>query len=248
MPFVQIIPYVADQFDPGAYVFDGGTFDSKETLKGAPVSVYDVSKSAFDSSELLLGGGIDLGVYVPSTATFDSRDLLQGRVIIFLEGVDFNTRENFTVLSQQSIMFSEVQFNSSINAEALQDLVFTRLIEGEVQNSIGNPNSSPRMVDSGTAVTRATLETPIYNTASIPNTSERAEFTGNVIELSGTVDIDFSETASFNLVDLDFASLDELTFLQVNSNSIDTNDFIVITSLITQSETQGTSNSPEFTM
>jgi hypothetical protein len=59
MPLIHVIPYVADLFDPGLYVFDGGTFRAGDVAQsqGGDRAFYTLDAQTFNLSETLTDQG-----------------------------------------------------------------------------------------------------------------------------------------------------------------------------------------------
>lgn len=251
MPFVQIIPYVADQFDPGSYVFDGGTFDSKTILEGNDnIGVFDFSESAFDSSNVFQSLATNIGVYVPSDATFDSSQILDSRVIILVEGVNWDASANVVELTSSSVLVTEVDWDASANIVNSDNTVFTEVVEGDVQNSLDYPASRPLIIDSGTSVNKAVLESPLYSLESVYTTTAHSEITGTIVDLipDNSASNGNLESVIDNYEVTEVADGNNYMFVDVDSGNLSSATVTPIVSLITQSELQGTSNNPEFTM
>ena len=252
MPFLQIIPYVADQFDEGVYVFDGGTFNAGEMLTSDPVAVYDLQDSfQFDSQSFFTATASNLGVYDWNDFQFDSRQMLDSRLIIFATGV--NWQPNFTneAVSPSIVIPETLNWQPSYSPIENDQTIFTEIVEGTVQNQIDQPNTRPLMIDSGSSVTRENIESFSIDTSAMPLTSRIAELTdvpGFEIQVSeaplGNLDSEpvFGDLTLSN-------STGSVTVIETeDSNSINMTSAQIIASLITESVEQGQSNTPQFTM
>lgn len=142
--FLQIIPYVADQFDPGAWVFDGENLSKSNIIGNASpdFSVYAFQES-FDFSKQYLESNTVLGVYLFEDQQFNKSEMFSHSVIIALNGMEFDVSVNTDVGTNNSAFMLASDFYAGVSTFSYLVNTYSAPIEGQIQNSIGQSDTRP---------------------------------------------------------------------------------------------------------
>lgn len=143
--FLQIIPYVADQFDPGVWVFDGENLKKSNIIGNATpeFSVYSFQES-FDYSKNYMASNTVLGVYALEDRQFSKLSMFDHSVIIALNGMEFETGVESTVYTTSAFSYMLAsEYSAGVNVEVYSKYDYSTPIEATVQNSIGQPDTRP---------------------------------------------------------------------------------------------------------
>lgn len=147
---LQVIPYVADQFEPGTYVFDGENLDSSRLLSTAgPVSVYSIDQNVFNTNEIL-SSGVAQSVMVFEPTEYKKADMLYSLDALIM--TDFESDQTFSaeVLSTSTAFLvgsDDKPMQSIPSLEIVYSTVYFSFIEGEIQNDLGKSTLVPRVLD-----------------------------------------------------------------------------------------------------
>jgi hypothetical protein len=156
MPLVQIIPYVADQFDPGLYVFDGGTFNSNGAFVEKADRAFNVLKDqTFNITDAYKGNFEKLGIFVFAASSVNTSELLKSRGVIFLTGVDWQIYQSHQ--TKPTLIPEETDWLINFSNIRASNTIFTRIIEQEVQNKIDQSPSVPMVLDTRSSVDSITI-------------------------------------------------------------------------------------------
>lgn len=254
MPFLQIIPYVADQFDEGVYVFDGGTFDTVDMMQRVDrTGFYQFESVAFATQDIFESVNINLGVYQWDTFQFDTRDMFDDRVLIFAEGIDWQPSVVTTAPSAQFLIPEQLEWQPSVENFSSDTTEFSRIVIGQVQNHIDQPQTRPIILDSRTSINRTEIEPYVIHKDNVVQQSQSAELTpsGVTIEpFQPYASSKVSTLAPTGSVELAVSVGDDRDmYIESSGGIVETTPLVTITSLMTQYvEPETPIHTPQFSM
>lgn len=158
--FLQIIPYVADQFDPGAWVFDGENLKKSSLIGNATpdFSVYTFEESFDFSKNSLLESNTVLGVYLLESQQFSKSEMFGYSIVVALTGMDFDAGVEADSISNSYTYLLASDYSAGVEVESINDINFSQPVDGEIQNSIGQPDTRPWILTFNAEVTPIDLD------------------------------------------------------------------------------------------
>lgn len=174
---LQVIPYVADQFEPGAYVFDGENLSGSHIFSTTgPVSVYALSDKTFNAQELLISGAAQ-AVYDMDLATIKKVDMLYSIDALIMS--DFESNQVFSAVATSDDTYYLVgsdtkQIQSVQSIEPMYSTVYISYVSGQIQNDLGSSPFFPSILDTRTLDEPAIVKAG-FNDTSIENMNSHSQ-------------------------------------------------------------------------
>ena len=233
--YVQVIPYVADQFDPGVYVFEGESLNSSHLLDTNTVGVLDFQATSYNSFSIL-NTDSDVGIFDIGMFTYQKNSLLVGSSVLILDGIKFDFYINTSVPSDVFYYGTE-SIDFGINTVEANRSNFPTLSEENISGSIYSDREYGFFTDVSYVDTIVFENTDVV--ISEPNT--KTESTSiSVGSLS------YSLPASTNMESR--LAKQHISYLNLESNQVESTSIKFIEFISSSWNTSQETNNPSFTM
>jgi len=175
---LQVIPYVADQFEPGTYVFDGENLSGSHFFKTpGPVSVYSITQSNFNTESILSSGATQ------STYFLEDQEFKKVAMLYSLDATilgEFVADATISTVTTSNYMTYLVgseskQMQAEPALEVTYSTVFFSQINEQIDKALGPSEFVPRILDTRTLKTPASLGVKLLNGESIWTTAAYLE-------------------------------------------------------------------------
>lgn len=147
---LQVIPYVADQFEPGAYVFDGENLSSSHLLKtSGSVSVYSITQNSFNAQSILSSGAAQSTYHIEEN-DFNKVAMLYALDALILTDFEADATLSGTVTSNffTYLVGSETkQMQAVPNLEVMYSTVYFSQVDEQISKALGPSTFVPRILD-----------------------------------------------------------------------------------------------------
>lgn len=246
---LQVIPYVADQFEPGTYVFDGENLSGSHLFKtSGPVSVYSITQSNFNTESILSSGATQSTYYLEDQEFKKVAMLYSLDATILGEFVADATISTVTTSNYMTYLVGSEskQMQADPVLEVTYSTVFFSQINEQIDKALGPSEFVPRILDTRTLKTPASLGVKLLNGESIWTTA--TYFEGQV-----SFDIDAESAVASRDSTLDVAGVSTETkpvsFMNVIENEVPTTSFKFVSPVGLKFIPSGEpSNNPHFSM
>ncbi len=246
---LQVIPYVADQFEPGTYVFDGENLSGSHLFKtSGPVSVYSITQSNFNTESILSSGATQSTYYLEDQEFKKVAMLYSLDATILGEFVADATISTVTTSNYMTYLVGSEskQMQADPVLEVTYSTVFFSQINEQIDKALGPSEFVPRILDTRTLKTPASLGVKLLNGESIRTTAAYLE--GQV-----SFDIDAESAVASRDSTLDVAGVSTETkpvsFMDIIENEVPTTSFKFVSPVGLKFIPSGEpSNNPRFSM
>ena len=246
---LQVIPYVADQFEPGTYVFDGENLSGSHLFKtSGPVSVYSITQSNFNTESILSSGATQ------STYFLEDQEFKKVAMLYSLDATilgEFVADATISTVTTSNYMTYLVgseskQMQAEPALEVTYSTVFFSQINEQIDKALGPSEFVPRILDTRTLKTPASLDVKFLNGESIWTTA--TYFEGQV-----SFDIDVESVVASRNSTIDVAGVSTETkpvsFMNIVENEVQPTSFKFVSPVGLKFIPSGEpSNNPRFSM